>query len=85
MLLGDMDISKLIVYVQQVEKEKLRYRKEFRKNKAKTGNESGQQKGCVNCSSFQKQKGPTPSFASESSPRKKVSIMAKIHRTSELD
>ncbi|XP_049382747.1 uncharacterized protein LOC125847084 [Solanum stenotomum] len=53
MLIGDMDISRLMVYVQQVEKEKLRDMEEFKNKRAKTGNESGQQKSNANQSSFQ--------------------------------
>ncbi|XP_049413164.1 uncharacterized protein LOC125876092 [Solanum stenotomum] len=44
MLIGDMNISRLMVYVQHVEKEKLRDRDEFKNKRAKIGNESGQQK-----------------------------------------
>ncbi|XP_049364739.1 uncharacterized protein LOC125829567 [Solanum verrucosum] len=62
MLIGDMDLSRLLVYVQQVEKEKLRDREEFRNKKAKTGNESRIQ---------QKQKGSASSSASAPAPRNK--------------
>ena len=41
MLIGDMEISSLMVYVPKVEEEKLRDKAEFRIKKAKTGNESG--------------------------------------------
>ena len=40
-LIGYMDISRLMVYVQQVEEEKFRYREEYRSKKATTGNEFG--------------------------------------------
>ena len=38
MLISDIDISRMIVFVQQVEEEKLRYHKEYWNKKAKTGN-----------------------------------------------
>ncbi|XP_049375608.1 uncharacterized protein LOC125840688 [Solanum verrucosum] len=53
MLIGDMEIERLMVYVQQVKEEKQRDMNEFKNKKAKTGNESGQQKSNVNRSPFQ--------------------------------
>ena len=41
MLISDMDISWLIVYVQQFEEEMLRDRVDYKNKKFKTGNESG--------------------------------------------
>ena len=41
MLIGDMDISRLKVYVQQVKEDKLRYKEEYINKKVKAENESG--------------------------------------------
>nr|XP_004239542.1 uncharacterized protein LOC101263910 [Solanum lycopersicum] len=46
-------------------------RKEYGSKKAKTGNESGHQKGVINRPQFQKQKGLAPSCASVPAPRNK--------------
>ena len=40
-MIGDMDISRPMFYVQQVEEEKLRDKEEYRNKKAKTRNEVG--------------------------------------------
>ena len=45
MFIGDMDISRLMVYIKKVEEEKLRDQEEYRNKKSNTRNESGQQKG----------------------------------------
>nr|AAV31185.2 Gag-pol polyprotein, putative [Solanum tuberosum] len=61
MLIGGMDIARLMIHVQQVDK------------RAKTSrNESGQRKSNVSWSSFQhKQKGPAPSSTSAPVPKNK--------------
>ena len=41
MLMNDMDISRMMVYVQKLVEGKLRDREEYRNKKAKTGNEFG--------------------------------------------
>ncbi|WMV26066.1 hypothetical protein MTR67_019451 [Solanum verrucosum] len=68
-----MGISRLMIYVQHVQKNQLKDREEFEDKRAKTSrNEFRQQKSNVNRSSFQhKQKGPTPSYASAPAPRNK--------------
>ena len=43
--IGDMDISRIMVYVQQVEKKKARDKYENRNKMSKSGNESGQRIG----------------------------------------
>jgi len=73
MLIGDMDIARIMIHVQQVEEDKLRDRVEFKNKRAKTsGNESGQQKSNVSRSSFQqKQQGLAQSSASAHAPKNK--------------
>lgn len=41
MLIGDMEILRLMIYVQHVEEEKLRDREKYKNKKEKTANESG--------------------------------------------
>lgn len=64
MLIGDMDISMLTVYVQQVEEENLSDKDEYRNKKAMTGNASGQQKNDSSRQQFQKPKRNAPLSAS---------------------
>ncbi|KAH0683182.1 hypothetical protein KY290_021771 [Solanum tuberosum] len=73
MLIGDIEQTRLMIHVQQVEEDKLRDREEFNNKKAKTsGNEFRQQKSNVNWSSLQqKQKGHAPSSASAPAPKNK--------------
>ncbi|KAG5595585.1 hypothetical protein H5410_036817 [Solanum commersonii] len=69
----DMHIARIMIYVQQVEKDKLMDREEFKNKRAKTSrNESRQKKGNANRSSFQqKQNGPAPSSSSAPIQRNK--------------
>ncbi|WMV24133.1 hypothetical protein MTR67_017518 [Solanum verrucosum] len=68
-----MGITRLMIHMQQVEKDQLRHREGFKNKRAKaSGNESEQQKSNVNPSCFQhKQKGPAPSSASARAARNK--------------
>uniref|UniRef100_M1DAU2 Gag-pol polyprotein n=1 Tax=Solanum tuberosum TaxID=4113 RepID=M1DAU2_SOLTU len=61
-------------FIEELQKEeKLRDREEFKNKRAKTGNESGQQKSNAKRSSFQqKQKGPALSSASAPAPKNKI-------------
>ena len=72
MLIGDMYVSKLMVYMQKVEEEKLRDREEYGNKKAMTGNEPRQQKSGSNRPQFQKQKGHAPSSSSAPAPIDRV-------------
>ncbi|WMV32441.1 hypothetical protein MTR67_025826 [Solanum verrucosum] len=72
MLIGEMDIERLMIHVYQVDEDKLKDREEFRNKRAKTtGNESGQQKARnAIWSSFQQRPSrPAPSSASAPAPK----------------
>ena len=54
MLIGDMDLARLMIYVQKVEEDRLKDRKEFKNKIAKISvNEFTQQKGSANRSSLE--------------------------------
>ncbi|WMV10603.1 hypothetical protein MTR67_003988 [Solanum verrucosum] len=79
LLIGYMVISRLMIHVQQVEKDQRKDREEFENKRAKTtGNESRQQKSNVNRFSFQhKQKGLVPLSANATAPRNKFEYNSK--------
>ena len=85
MLIRDMDISRLMVYVQQVEKEKLRDREEYKNKKVKTDNEFSQHKGGSSRPQFRNKKGMHHHILVHLLPESEVSIMARIHKTLRLD
>ena len=58
-----------MVYVKQVDKEKLKDREEYKNKKAMIGNESGLYKGCLRLLRFPKQEGHAPSSYSTPDPR----------------
>lgn len=67
-LIGDMVISRLMVYVQQVEEKKLRDREEYKYKKAMTKNKFVQQKCSMNRTFFHKKNRHVPSYASAPAP-----------------
>ena len=79
-LIGDMDISRIMVYVQQVEKEKVRDRDENRNKMAKSWNESGKQKNGTNRPQFHKNKWHAPSSSSTPTTRDIVELHGQNSR-----
>ena len=78
MLIGCMDISRLMVCVHQVEKEKLRDKEEYRKKKGITGNETGQQKGSMNGQFFRNKRGILHHLLVYVQPETEVNLTARI-------
>ena len=77
MLIGNMDKSRLMVYVQQVEEEKMRNDKSIGTRKLRLGMSMGNKNVVQIDHNFRNKRGMHP--------KTKVSIMAKTRRTSELD
>uniref|UniRef100_M1DFE4 Retrotransposon gag protein n=1 Tax=Solanum tuberosum TaxID=4113 RepID=M1DFE4_SOLTU len=73
MLIGDIDLARFMIHLQQVEEDKFKDREEFKDNRAKiVGDEFKQQKNDANQSSLpKKQKGPAPTSASAPAPGNK--------------
>ncbi|XP_049391459.1 uncharacterized protein LOC125855810 [Solanum stenotomum] len=73
MLIGDIDLARFMIHLQQVEEDKLKDREEFKDKRAKiVGDEFRQQKNDDNQSSLpQKQKGPASPSASALAPENK--------------
>ncbi|XP_015060393.1 uncharacterized protein LOC107006333 [Solanum pennellii] len=69
MLICDMNIYRVMVYVEQVEREKLRNKEENRTNKAKTGNDYSKIKSGPCRPQIHKSMGHAPSSASVPAPR----------------
>ncbi|XP_015087048.1 uncharacterized protein LOC107030190 [Solanum pennellii] len=72
MFIGDMDIVRIMIHVQQVEEDKLKDREWFKNKRPKiSGTKFREQKSSMNSSFQQKLKGPTPQSSSSLALRNK--------------
>ena len=84
-LIGDMDISMLIVYVKQIKEEKLRDREEYRSKNLRVGMSLLIKKVVLIVHNFINKNGLHHHLLVLLHPEIKVTIMARIRRTSKLD
>ena len=85
MLIGYMDISILMVYVQQVEQKKVQDREEYRKKKTKTGMIFINKKVVQVNKNFRNQRDINHHLLVHQHPETEVDIVDITHRTSRLD
>lgn len=85
MLIRDMEICRLMVYVQQVEEEMLIDKEEYMDKKAKTGISLGSRKVVRFGQNFGNKRGMHYHLLVHLRLETEVSVMARIHKISRLD
>ena len=80
-----MDISRLMVYMEKVEEEKLGDRQKYRKKKAKSRSEFGQHKGGSSRPQFRYKRGMHHHLLVHMCPKTEVSIIARIRKSLRID
>ena len=85
MLIGDMDISRLILYVQQVKEKKVKDKEEYQNIKKKTGMSLANRKVVQVDHTFRNQRDIHHHLLVHQQPETEVGIVDITHRTSRLD